>query len=440
MPHPTPSFREAVNAWTKIACLSFGGPASQIAVMHRVLVEEKKWLSEGQFLHALNYCMLLPGPEAQQLVTYSGWLLHGTLGGLTAGLLFVLPGFLSILTLSLIYITQGHLPAVDAAFFGLRAAVLAVVIEALIRVSKKALKNHPMRLIAVLAFFGIFFFNIPFPVIIFLAGLIGYWGGRLYPDIFYVIKEHKVEDGSIQKSRYPTIQSTLKTAAMWLAIWLIPVFGLIALLGKQHILSQLAIFFSQTSMVTFGGAYSVLTYVAQKAVQYYGWLSPAEMLTGLSMAETTPGPLIQVLQFVGFVAAYRDPHPFSPMMAALLGSVVTTWVTYAPCFLWIFTGAPYIEHLRGNKNLNCALSGITAAVVGVILNLSVWFALHVIFTQLEIKHVGPLLLHIPNVSSLDTNALCIALFSSVMVLGLKRNLIVVLALSALAGIILKTWL
>lgn len=443
--HPQPrtvSYAEAFPVWVRIALLSFGGPAAQIAVMHRVLIEEKKWISESRFLHALNYCMLLPGPEAQQLATYIGWLLHGTRGGLTAGILFVLPGFLSILALSILYAFHHNVPAVGAALFGLKAAVLALVAEAVMRIGKKALKNRTMLFLAATAFAGLFFFNIPFPILILSAGLIGYFGGIFREDLFCVIKPHQtkeeqsvITDAMAAKKR-PSLLRSLKVCLLWLGVWWIPIAALYFFLGKNHVLTQEALFFSKAAMVTFGGAYSVLSYIAQQAVHHYGWLQPAEMLTGLGMAETTPGPLIQVVQFVGFMGAYRAPEPFSPLTAAFLGSVITTWVTYSPCFLWIFLGAPYIENLRGHKNLSAALSSITAAVVGVILNLAVWFSIHTLFPEIREFSVGPVHLSVPILESIDLKALFISMAAAVFLFRFHWNILKVLGVSVAAGLAL----
>lgn len=440
----TVSYAEAFSVWLRVALLSFGGPAAQIAVMHRILIEEKKWVSENRFLHALNYCMLLPGPEAQQLATYIGWLLHGTRGGLTAGILFVLPGFISILALSLLYALHHGIPAVGAAFFGLKAAVLAVVAEAVIRVGKKALKNKVMYVLAAAAFLSLFVFNLPFPLIILGAGTIGYFGGKFREDLFCVIKPHQTKKGheefvtdTMAAKKKPSFAQSLRVLALWLAIWWIPIAGLFLYLGKNHVLTQEALFFSKAAMVTFGGAYSVLSYIAQQAVDHYGWLQPSEMLTGLGMAETTPGPLIQVVQYVGFMGAYRDPAPFSPLTAAFFGSLITTWVTYAPCFLWIFLGAPYIEHLRNRKNLTAALSAITAAVVGVILNLAVWFSLHTLFHEVKELSYGILRLPVPNLQTLDPGAFLIAAASAVLLFRLHWNIFKTLSFSIAAGIFLQ---
>lgn len=399
--HPIPegvdthgiSFREAFWVWVKVAIYSFGGPAGQIAVMHQLLVEKKQWVSENRFLHALNYCMLLPGPEAQQLATYIGWLLHKVKGGLVAGLLFVLPGFVSILILSVLYAGFQGVSTVQALFYGIKPAVMAIVAEAVWRIGQRALKNKVMVGLAALSFIAIFVFDVPFPLIILSAGLIGYLGGKAWEEKFYVIKgqDTQGEDPSMalitdemasMKER-PSWRHLLRTGGTWLAIWWIPVIALGAILGLSHIFVQEGVFFSKTAVVTFGGAYAVLAYIAQQAVDVYGWLQPGEMLDGLGLAETTPGPLIQVVQFVGFMGAYRNPGVLDPMVAGVIGSVVTTWVTFAPCFLWIFLGAPYIEYLRGKKALTTALSGITAAVVGVVLNLAVWFSFHTAFGTVE---------------------------------------------------------
>ena len=388
------SWGEAFRVWLRVAALSFGGPAGQIAVMHRILVEEKRWISETRFLHALNYCMLLPGPEAQQLATYVGWLMHRTLGGLMAGLLFILPGVIAIMALSYVYAAYGQVGIVAALFFGLKAAVLAIVVEAVVRVGKRALKNNVMIALAGAAFFGIFFLKVPFPIIVFGAGLLGFLGGRFGWSAFEgngghgasgkqsAVVDSILGDEAPEHVR-PNATRALSVAVIWLTLWLAPVAALLLTLGSDNVFSQIAVFFSKMAMVTFGGAYAVLAYVAQQAVENYHWLKPGEMLDGLGMAETTPGPLIMVLQFVGFMAAFRDAGTLPPMLAGTLGGLLATWVTFAPCFLWIFLGAPFIEKLRGNKALSAALSAITAAVVGVILNLALWFAIHTVFHEVR---------------------------------------------------------
>jgi len=437
----TVSFREALVVWVKVGLLSFGGPAGQIAVMHRLLVEEKRWLDEPRFLHALNYCMLLPGPEAQQLATYAGWLLHGWRGGLTAGLLFVLPGFLSILALSILYAVYQQTDVVTALFFGLKAATLAVVADAVIRIGRRALVNRVMVLIAALAFVALFFFAMPFPLLVATAAAIGLLGGRLRPDLFRAMRGH---GGSAQVSHGathahlddrvpPTWSRAVRVASLWLVIWFAPIVALTAWLGRDHVLVTEGVFFSQAAVVTFGGAYSVLTYVAQQAVEVHGWLRPGEMLDGLGMAETTPGPLIQVVQFVGFMGAYRNPAPFTPMTAAIAASIVTTWVTFAPCFLWIFLGAPYVERLRGNTVLSAGLSTITAAVVGAILNLALWFAVHVAFGRVDEWRTFGARLLVPDPATANPAAILIAIGAFVAIFRLHWNVIMTLGMAAAAG-------
>src|SRR5215475_12029773 len=441
------SLREAFWTWLRVAGLSFGGPAGQIAVMHRILVEEKRWISESRFLHALNYCMLLPGPEAQQLATYVGWLMHRTLGGIMAGGLFVVPGIICIMALSYVYAAFGNVPVIVALFFGLKAAVLAIVVEAVVRIGRRALKNRVMIGLAAAAFVGIFFLNVPFPIIIFAAALIGFIGGLTgvaafqggggghgpaktggQPVIDSLLGEQLPEHAR------PTAARALKVSAVWLALWLIPVVVLLWTLGSNNVFSQIAIFFSKMAMVTFGGAYAVLAYVAQQAVEYYGWLKPGEMLDGLGMAETTPGPLIMVLQFVGFMAAFRDPGTLSPMLAGTLGGLLTTWVTFTPCFLWIFLGAPFIETLRGNKAVSAALSAITAAVVGVVLNLAIWFAIHTIFRETVSVQAFPLSFDAPILSSVEPWALLLSLAAAIAIFRFKIGMIPTLLACCLVGI------
>ncbi|MDA9392911.1 chromate transporter [Bradyrhizobium sp. USDA 3311] len=440
------SFNEAFRVWLRVACLSFGGPAGQIAVMHRILVEEKKWISEGRFLHALNYCMLLPGPEAQQLATYVGWLMHRTAGGLMAGGLFILPGIIAIMALSYIYAAFGNVSFVEALFFGLKAAVLAVVVEAVVRVGKRALKNRIMIALAAIAFVAIFFFAVPFPIIIIAAGLIGYIGARQGRPEFAPAGHGHGGSSAVIDSMLgdavpdhikPDTGRAIRVGALWLALWLVPVVALLAALGQANVFSQIALFFSKMALVTFGGAYAVLAYVAQQAVEHYHWLKPHEMLDGLGMAETTPGPLIMVLQFVGFMAAYRDPSGLSPMLAATLGGLLATWVTFTPCFLWIFVGAPYIERLRGNTGLAGALSAITAAVVGVILNLSIWFALHTLFRETVPVHAFPLNFDMPVLTSVDIPALVLSVAAATAIFRFKLGMLTVLAGSCAAGVALR---
>lgn len=428
------SLAEATSAWLRIALLSFGGPAGQIAVMHRIVVDEKRWVSEERFLHALNYCMLLPGPEAQQLATYLGWLMHGTRGGLIAGGLFILPGVIAIMALSIIYMAFGQLGVVAALFFGLKAAVLAIVLQAVARVGGRALKTNPMRALAVLALLAIMIFDVPFPLIVLGAGLIGWIGSRTGWMPARVAPESDGDDGVVTAAG--SSAQALRVAAVWLVLWLAPVAALLIALGPDNVFSQLAVFFSKMALVTFGGAYAVLAYVAQLAVDHYGWLRPGEMLDGLGMAETTPGPLIMVLQFVGYVAAYRAPGALPPVAAGVLGGLLTTWVTFAPCFLWIFLGAPYIERLRGNAALSAALAAITAAVVGVMLNLALWFAIHTIFREVRKLTVAGLTLDVPVPSSLDVWAALLAAAAILAVFRFKAGTAVVLLGCAGAGLAL----
>jgi chromate transporter len=437
---PSPSFAEGFRTWVRVGLLSFGGPAGQIAVMHRILVEEKKWVSEERFLHALNYCMLLPGPEAQQLATYIGWLLHRTAGGLVAGTLFVLPGFVSILALSVLYAGFQETTVVQAIFFGLKPAVVAIVVQAVLRIGARALKNAAMVSIATGAFVGIFFLEVPFPLLIVGAGLAGYVGGRTRPDLFLVIQPHGAgaEGNGAEEAgprTRPAWSSTLRIAAVCLLLWWTPIAALALLTDPSGVWVQLALFFSTAAVVTFGGAYAVLAFVAQQAVETYGWLLPGEMLDGLGMAETTPGPLIQVVQFVGFMAAYRNAGALDPMAAGLLGSILTTWVTFLPCFLFIFAGAPWIEHLRGRRGLTAALSGITAAVVGVILNLALWFSLHVLFAVVAEVHAGPVRLLIPELRTLDVAALLITIGAFLALFRLRLGIVWTLLLAAGAGLV-----
>ena len=422
-PTPRPTFAEATQVWAQIGVLSFGGPAGQIALMHRMLVDERRWISDERFLHALNFCMLLPGPEAMQLATYVGWRLHGTLGGLIAGLLFVLPGACVILALSIAYAIYGDMPLVEAAFVGIKAAVLVIVIEAVLRVARRALKQPYHWLIAAAAFVAIFFFDAPFPLIIAVAASVGYFLSPSHP-------QHASPQAPIPLSR------TLATAALWLAIWIIPLAIVAAWFGPAHTLADIALFFSKLAVVTFGGAYAVLAYMAQQAVETYGWLDAREMLDGLGLAETTPGPLILVTEFVGFLAAYR--HAGTPQLAfGILGAAVTLWATFAPCFLWIFTGAPYLDRLSANAKLSGALAGVTAAVVGVILNLSVWFALHALFARVEPVWHGPIRLWTPELASLDVTALLLAAFAAVLLLGFRLGILATLALTAAAALAIR---
>jgi chromate transporter len=379
-PSPHPTFREALRFWLKLGFISFGGPSGQIAIMHGELVDKRKWVSEDRFLHALNYCMLLPGPEAQQLATYMGWLLHGIRGGLAAGILFVLPAVFLLFALSWIYVALGHIAWIAAFFYGLKPAVIAIVATALLRLGQRTLKTPALWLLAGVAFVGIYFVGVPFPAIVFGAGAIGWLAGKFAPRLF-------TTDGTLSSMEPATRQvdspshcscgtRTLDRIVLCALAWIAPVIASGFLLGWTHTVTREGLFFSKAALVTFGGAYAVLPYVAQHAVNDFAWLTPPQMVDGLALAETTPGPLIMVLQFVGFLGAWQNPGALSPLLAATLGAAMTTWVTFAPSFLYVFAGGPYIERMRGVGTWNTALTAITAAVVGVILNLAVWFAVH----------------------------------------------------------------
>lgn len=431
---------EATRVWAKIALLSFGGPAGQIALMHRVLVEERKWIGEARFLHALNYCMLLPGPEAQQLATYIGWLMHRTIGGLIAGILFVLPGIAAIMALSWVYALAGNVGAVAALFFGLKAAVLAIVVEAVRRIGGRALTNNVLRAVAASAFVAIFLFAVPFPLIVAAAGAIGFAGGRAGAAAFRggghgpQAPDDSLLGDSIPDHAVPKLGWAIRVSAVFLLLWLAPVALLYAFAGPDSVFTRIALFFSQMAVVTFGGAYAVLAYVAQQAVEHYHWLAPGEMLDGLGMAETTPGPLIMVTQFVGFMGAYRQPGGLDPLVAATLGGLITTWVTFTPCFLWIFLGAPFAEKLRSNRALTAALTAITAAVVGVVLNLALWFALHSLFRDVREVSAGPLRFDLPVAASVDPVACVLAAAALVAIFRFRLGAPLVLAGCAAAGI------
>ncbi|MEC7468360.1 MAG: chromate efflux transporter, partial [Pseudomonadota bacterium] len=421
-------------------------PAGQIAVMHRILVDEKRWVSENRFLHALNYCMVLPGPEAQQLATYIGWLLHGVRGGLVAGGLFILPGFLSILVLSVLYAGFQDATWVQALFFGIKAAVLAIVIQAVIRIGKRALKNAYMYTLASTAFIAIFFFAVPFPIVILTAAFIGLLGRYIDPERFTIIKGHdapeeadRAIDNMIDSGQANHTKATrnraFKVLAVWLPLWFAPLIVLLMTLGYDDVFTQIGLFFSKLAVVTFGGAYSVLAYMAQEAVQNYGWLSPGEMLDGLGMAETTPGPLIQVVQFVGFMGAFRDAGLLDPITAGILASLLATWVTFVPCFLWIFLGAPYVETLRGNKAVSAALSAVTAAVVGVMLNLAIWFAVHVAFDEVNTVQTFGIQWLLPTWNTIQISSIVLALGAFIAMLRFKVGMLPVIFVTALLGII-----
>ena len=439
-----PSFAEAVRVWARVAALSFGGPAGQIAVMHRILVEEKRWIGENRFLHALNYCMLLPGPEATQLAIYIGWLLHRTWGGLVAGFFFVLPGIVAIMMLSWLYAGLGDVPIVEALFFGLKAAVLAIVLEAVVRIGRRALKNGVMLAIAAAAFVAIFVFDVLFPFIILAAGIIGFVGGKTEARAFLVGGAHgNVGDRALADAALgedtplharPDLAWSLRVSTVFLLLWLGPTLVLLLTLGGDNVFTDIAVFFSKMAVVTFGGAYAVLAYVAQQAVETYSWLTPGEMLDGLGLAETTPGPLIMVTQFVGFLGAFRDPGMLHPMVAGTLAGLLTTWVTFVPCFLWIFLGAPFIEALRGNRALSGALAAITAAVVGVILNLAIWFALHVLFAEVDDVRALGMTIDVPAPGSVRIPSLLLTAGALLAVFRLEVGMIPTLAACAGLGV------
>lgn len=413
---PQPTFAEAVATWARIGVLSFGGPTAQIALMHRVIVDEKKWLSEQQYLNALSFCMLLPGPEAMQLATYSGWRLHGLKGGLAAGLLFVLPGAAVVLALSMIYAAFGKVPVVEAVFFGIKAAVLVIVVEALLRIAKRALRGTLHWTLAAASFVAIFFLALPFPLIIAAAALLGFLRGG---------------DGPVAEAPplEASLTGTLATIAVWTAVWVLPLLAIVGAFGSGHVLSQLAWFFSKLAMVTFGGAYAVLAYMGQDVVTRHGWLEAAQMMDGLGLAETTPGPLILVTEFVGYLAAYR--HGGEPAMAmGLLGAAIALWATFVPCFLWIFAGAPCVDWIIAQPRLRGALAAISAAVVGVILNLAVWFALHVFFGRVDHVTWGALSLWVPDPATLDWRVVLLATLSGYLLLWRHAGIVTVLAVAA----------
>ena len=442
---PWPTLGEAISVWLRIALLSFGGPAGQIAVMHKILVQEKRWLGEERFLHALNFCMLLPGPEAQQLATYIGWLMHRTIGGLLAGILFVVPGVIAIMALSWIYAVYGDVSFVAWLFYGLKAAVLAIVLYAVLRIGKRALRNNAMVTIAALSFVAIFFFQVPFPIIIIAAALVGFVGSQLSIPAFLGGGGHgsdaqnRLEDAqtvlgeNIPRHAQVTARSLLPIGAILLMLWIVPTATLILWLGTDHVFSEIAVFFSKMAVVTFGGAYAVLAYVAQAAVDTHQWLKPGEMLDGLGMAETTPGPLIMVTQFVGFMGAFRNPGGMAALPAGTLGGLLTTWVTFVPCFLWIFLGAPHVERLRDKKGLSAALTAITAAVVGTVLNLAIWFALHLLFREVNTFTSGPLTVAMPTLSSVDWTALGLTVLALLATFRLKVGTATLLFGAAILG-------
>ncbi|MGY1745524.1 chromate efflux transporter [Blastococcus sp. SYSU D00695] len=440
-PAPAIPFRTAVRAWFLISLQTFGGPAGQIAVMQRTLVDERRWIGQRRFLHAMNYCMLLPGPEAQQLATYVGWLLHGTRGGLVAGGLFVLPGVVALLVLSAVYVAFGTTTAVLALFAGLAPAVVAIVVQAVLRVARKALHTPALVAIAVASFLALAVGGVPFPVVIAVAGVAGWALGRLRPDA--LPERARDETGSgpapvvsddVLHTEAPSGRRTLRVLLAGLALWAAPVAAVAVLLGRDGVLTEQGLFFSGTAVVTFGGAYAVLAFVAQQAVSVYGWLAPGEMVRGLALAETTPGPLIMVVQFVAFVGAYRDPGTLDPWVAAVLASLLVTWVTFVPSFLFVLLGAPYMERLRGNRSLSAALTGITAAVVGVIANLGLYFAVHTLFADSSRHTWGPLGLELPDPGSVRWLAVGISLLAAVLLFRLRWSVLRTLGVCALVGL------
>lgn len=437
-----PTLAEAAGTWARIAALSFGGPAGQIAVMHRILVEEKRWLGEDRFLHALNFCMLLPGPEAQQLATYVGWLMHGVRGALVAGLLFIAPGVMAIMALSWIYAALGDVPLVEGLFFGLKAAVLAIVVQAVIRVGKRALKTRAMKALAAASFVAIWALGLPFPVIVLSAALIGWALSGRSPHVQETAGQPALMPEGLETNTLlgtqdgPTARGALIAGGWALLAWAVPVVSLV-LLVPDSVFADIAVFFSKIAVLSFGGAYAVLAWVAQEAVQGHGWLSPGEMLDGLGMAETTPGPLIMVLQYVGFLGALRDAGWAAPLLAGTVGGLLASWVTFAPCFAWIFLGAPWMERLRANVRLSAALSAVTAAVVGVILNLAIWFAVHVIWQQVVPFEAGPLRMDLPVLASIDWAAAALAGLSLLAVFCFDLGMVTVLGGAAVMGAVLR---
>jgi len=424
-----PDFAELVRVSARIGCLSFGGPAGQVALMHRELVEERRWISEEQYLHALNFCHLLPGPEAQQLAIWIGWKLHGIRGGLAAGLLFVIPGAAVILALSMLYGAAAHLAWFAALFLGIKAAVLAIVVQAVLRLAARALGTDFRKGAAVVSFLALFLFNVPFPLVVIGAGLVGWLVAHWRPALLGL----KAGGEPLPTSPRPWGHS-VKAVLIGMAVWAAPMVAVFALLGRDHVLWRVGVFFSKLAVVTFGGAYAVLAYMAQQAVSAQHWLSAAEMADGLGLAETTPGPLIMVTQFVGYLAAFRAPAPFTPLVAGLLGAGLTTWVTFAPCFLWVFALAPWIERLERAQALKGALALVTSAIVGVIANLSAWFALQVLFHDLRPVWGS---LSLPVLSSFDWRAGAIAAASAWLIISRKWNVIRVLGLAAISGWLLS---
>ena len=439
------AFPVAVRTWFSISLQTFGGPAGQIAVMQRTLVEEKRWVGQERFLHALNYCMLLPGPEAQQLAIYIGWLLNGVRGGLAAGVLFVLPGVVALLALSAVYVAFGDTTFVTAVLAGLAPAVLAIVVQAVIRVGRRSLAHPAPVALAVAAFLALALFGVPVPTAVVAAGAVGWALGRWAPQVLSAGTAHGpgradqapplIPDDALHTER-PSLRRAGRVVTVGLVAWALPLIAVLLLTGRDSVYSQQGLFFSGTALVTFGGAYAVLAYVAQRAVEDFGWLAPNEMVRGLALAETTPGPLIMVVQFVAFLGAYRDPGGIDPWLAALIGALLTTWVTFVPCFLFIFLGAPYVERLRGNRSLSATLTGITAAVVGVIANLAVYFALHTLFRETSIASAGPLRVELPDLTTIRPVAVVVALVAAVLLFKLQWSVLRTLGACAALGLAL----
>lgn len=430
---PAPSFGELLRAFWRVGWLSFGGPVGQIALMHREIVEERRWVSEEDYLEALNLCHLLPGPEAQQLAVWIGWRGHGWRGGLAAGMLFVIPGAVVMLALTLLYVLAADMRLFEAAFLGIKAAVLAIVLQAMLRIGSRALGTPLKQALALLAFVALFALSLPFPVVVLGVLAFGMVVGGVRPDLLGITPQ-----GADAAPHGPMPwRGTLVPIAIWAVIWAAPLALVLVTLGSEHVLWDVGLFFSKLAAVTFGGAYAVLTYMAQQAVETYGWLEAGEMADGLGLAETTPGPLIMVTQFTGFLAAWRAPTPFPPLLAGILGAGLTTWVTFAPCFLWIFALAPWMERLRGAPRLRAGLAAVTAAVVGVIANLALWFALHVLFTRVGEARLGPFSFSAPEWTSLDWRAAVLTALALVLTFALKWGVVRVLAACAAGGLVLS---
>jgi chromate transporter len=431
---------QATRTWFAISLQTFGGPAGQIAVMQHALVDQRRWIGQKRFLHALSFCTLLPGPEAQQLAIYIGWLLNGVVGGLIAGVLFVLPGVVALLALSALYVSAGDTTVVTAVLAAVAPAVLVIVAQAVVRVGGRALGHPALVGLAVAAFVALSVFKTPFPLVVGLAAAVGWALGRWAPQTMREPKPPTAADGPMPlisdddlHTQPPSRTHALKVIGVGLVAWAVPVGAVVALTGRDSIFSDQAMFFTGAALVTFGGAYAVLAYVAQQAVQVYGWLSPSEMITGLALAETTPGPLIMVVQFVAFVGAYDDPGSLNPWMAAIVASLLTTWVTFVPCFVFVFVGAPYVERLRGNHSLSAALTGIMAAVVGVIANLAIYFAIHTLFSDVSTVTWGPVDLQVPKLGSLAPLALAVAAFAAVLLFRAKWSVLRTLGACSLVG-------